>query len=327
MSGHNAVAGNFWTGRRVLVTGGSGFIGFALARHLLKQGANVSILDIKPLPSYATASERLAFSFVRGSVTSETTVRLLIKRKQIQTAFHLAAEAIVDRALQAPAQALDVNVRGTWVMLESHRVCPSIEEIVIASSDHVYGSHEKPPYTEGSPLVGESPYDVSKSCADLIAQMYAKTCAVPVAIARCGNVYGPGDLNWSRLIPDALRSHARGTPLRLRSSGHLSRDYVYIDDVVDAYSVLAQNVRAKKLSGEAFNFGTGKPLSALDVLKRLGTALGERVRFTIANTARHEIRALFLDSSKARRALSWRPTLSRNEGLKRTCAWYADFLK
>ena len=321
------MANNFWKGRRVLVTGGSGFIGFALARHLLTKAANVSILDIKPLPSYATAAERSAFSFVRGSVTSQETVRSLIKRRRIKTIFHLAAEAIVDRALEAPAQTLDANVRGTWVILESHRACPSIEEIIVASSDHVYGSHTKPPYTERSPLVGESPYDVSKSCADLIAQMYAKTCGVPVAIARCGNVYGPGDLNWSRLIPDALRSHARGTPLRLRSSGHLSRDYVYIDDIIDAYSALAQNVHAKKLSGEAFNFGTGKPLAALDVLGRLGTVLGERVQFSIANTARHEIRALFLDSSKARRALSWRPKLARDEGFRRTCAWYGDFLK
>ncbi len=316
---------DFWAGRRVLVTGGAGFIGYALARKLLASGAKVSILDIRPLPPYATKEEKKKFHFVRGSVTSEKTVGAILKSKKIQTVFHLAAEAIVDRALHDPENALDSNIRGTWVLLESVRQSRGVEDIVIASSDHVYGTDAKPPFHESSPLGGSSPYDISKSCTDLIAKMYAKTFGLPIVIARCGNVFGPGDMNWTRLIPDALRSLSSGKPLQLRSNGKFSRDYVYIDDVVDAYIALARNLRKKNLHGEAFNFAFGKPLSVKAVLRHIKEGAGRSVPFTIANTARHEIKSLHLDSTKAKRILSWAPSVSREEGFRRTIAWYADF--
>jgi CDP-glucose 4,6-dehydratase len=231
----------FWKGRRVLVTGGAGFIGYALATKLAEDGARVCVLDIKSsLPAHAVTARdmRKKITFVRGSVTSKKTVVSVLKRYKIQTIFDLAAEAIVDRAHADPSTALETNIKGTWVLFEAARAL-GVSEIVKASSDKAYGSHDKLPYKEDAALKGVHPYDCSKSCADLIAQMYAHTFAMPVVIARCGNVYGPGDTNWSRLIPDAFRSAASGATLEIRSDGTFKRDYVYVWDAVNAYMTLA----------------------------------------------------------------------------------------
>ena len=326
---HTASRGNrFWNERRVLVTGGAGFIGYALAVHLRNRGAEVAVLDIKKaLPSYATPADKHTLLYVRGSVTSRQTVALLLKRRRIQTIFHLAAEAIVGRALRDPRAALDTNIRGTWVLLECARTHPNVAEVVVASSDKAYGSHARLPYREDAELTGLSPYDCSKSCTDLIAQMYAGTYGLPIAVARCGNVYGGGDLNWSRLIPDAFRSLESGKELQIRSDGTHTRDYVYVDDIIDAYRILAQNIRQKKLSGEAFNFGTNEPLSVRDVLDMIAHATGRSVPHVIANTTSHEILSQYLDSQKARRVLGWRPNVQRAVGFKKTANWYADFFK
>lgn len=314
---------SFWKNRRVLVTGGSGFIGYALARTLLQKGARVTILDIRRLPAYSTAAEKKKFHFVRGSVVSAKLVRSVLKKDRIQTVFHLAAEAIVGRAHADPAAALETNVLGTWVVMESARALP-VQEIVIASSDKAYGSHKKLPYKESAPLTGKNPYDVSKSAADLIATMYGKTYDLPVAIARCGNVYGPGDLNWSRLIPDAFRSAHSGRALEIRSDGTYKRDYVYVGDVVNAYMTLAARVAKNKLHGEAFNFGNDKPLRVSDVLKEL-SRVAPKFKFHIRNTARHEIRHQYLDSSKARRVLGWRARTNIRDGMREAAAWYGKY--
>jgi len=325
---HTVSDGNrFWNNRRVLVTGGAGFIGYALAVRLRDRGARVSVLDIKnALPSYATPFDTRTLWYVRGSVTSRKTVTALLKRRRIQSIFHLAAEVIVGQALRNPAVALDANIRGTWVLLECVRAYPNVTEVVVASSDKAYGSHARLPYREDTALAGLHPYDCSKSCTDLIAQMYAKIYKLPIAVARCGNVYGGGDLNWSRLIPSAFRSLEIGTSLQMRSDGTHIRDYVYVDDIVDAYCVLAQQIRRKRLSGEAFNFGTNDPLSVRDVLQMIGRVAGTAVPFRMLNTARHEIHAQYLDSRKARRVLGWRPKTPRTHGLKKTAQWYANFL-
>lgn len=315
----------FWKERSVLVTGGAGFIGFALVRHLISLGAKVTVLDIKKqVPEYATPTEKRAVSYERSSVTNGRVVRDILKRRKIRTVFHLAAEAIVGRANTHPVRALEANVRGTWVLLESARRVP-VEEIIVASSDKAYGTHDRLPYTEGAALAGEHPYDVSKSCTDLIALMYAKTFKLPVAVARCGNVYGPGDLNWSRLIPDSFRSLATGKKILIRSDGSHVRDYIFVDDIVEAYCVLAESVRSGELVGEAFNFGTNKPIPVRKVLEAIGKAAGKPVPHTILNTAKHEIHAQYLDSSKAHKLLRWVPRVSRAEGFKRTATWYARF--
>ena len=315
---------NFWRNRRVLVTGGAGFIGYALAERLAELKAKVTVLDIKPnLPAHGKLRAKIAF--VRGSVASKRTLKGVFGRNKFKTVFHLAAEAIVGRSNKDPEQAFETNARGTWLLLDAARSQKGIEEIVIASSDKAYGSHEKLPYREDAALRGLNPYDCSKSCTDLIAQMYAHSFAMPIAIVRCGNVYGPGDTNWSRLIPDAFRSIVKGKTLDIRSDGKFLRDYVYIDDAVDAYIVLAEKVRSKILSGEAFNFGNNDPLQVMDVLAHIRKA-DPRLEYRILNTAKNEIREQYLDSSKARGILGWRSRVSYATGFKETAEWYADFL-
>ena len=317
----------FWSGRRVLVTGGAGFIGYALATRLAEAGAKVYVLDIKPaLPPFALGGtdRRKNITYVRGSVTSETVMDKVIRQKRIQTVFHLAAEAIVSRAHTEPVRALEVNARGTWVLLESARRAKGVKEIVVASSDKAYGSHDKLPYRESAALQGLNPYDCSKSCTDLVAQMYAHAFHMPIAVLRCGNVYGPGDTNWSRLIPDALRSAAQGRVLSIRSDGTFKRDYIYIDDIVDAYVILAEKIVKKNLDGEAFNIGNNKPLRVTDVLKEL-SRVAPKLRFKIRNTARNEIKDQYLDSSKARKVLGWRSRTTLRDGFRKTAAWYAGY--
>ena len=317
-----------WRGRSVLVTGGAGFIGYALATKLAQDGARVYVLDIKPgLPEFSLGKEdvRNKITYIRGSVTSKKTLDSILKQKEIQTIFHLAAEAIVGRALKNPERALEANIKGTWMLLESARTASSIHEIVVASSDKAYGSHARLPYKEDTALQGLNPYDCSKSCTDLVAQMYARTYGMPIAVARCGNVYGPGDTNWSRLIPDALRSTSRGRVLDIRSDGTFKRDYIYVDDVVDAYMTLAEHVERDSLSGEAFNFGNNKPLKVSDILKELSRST-PHLEFQILNTAQNEIQDQYLDSRKAGRVLRWKSKVLVRDGLQRTVAWYSSFL-
>lgn len=318
---------SFWKGRRVLVTGGAGFIGYALATKLVEDGARVYVLDIKPgLPKFSLGERKVRpnIVYIRGSVTSKKTLDDILKQKGIQTIFHLAAEAIVGRANKNPERTLRTNILGTWVLLESARGNRGIREIVVASSDKAYGAHEKLPYKETAALQGLNPYDCSKSGTDLVAQMYARTYSMPISIARCGNVYGPGDTNWSRLIPDAFRSIAKGRTLDIRSDGTFRRDYIHIDDIVEAYIVLAERTAKKGIAGEAFNFGNNKPLRVSDVLKEL-SRIAFSLRYRILNIARNEIRDQYLDASKARRVLGWRARVGMREGYKSTAAWYAQY--
>jgi len=318
---------SFWRHRPVLVTGGAGFIGYALATKLAAIGARVFVLDIKSsLPPFAVAKKdmRKKITYIRGSVTSKKTVTRILRLKRIQTIFHLAAESIVHRAHKDPQVALETNIKGTWVLLESAREV-GVSEILVASSDKAYGSHDKLPYQEHAALQGLHPYDCSKSCADLIAQMYAHAFEVPVGVVRSGNVYGPGDTNWSRLISDAFRSIARGATLNIRSDGTYKRDYVYVDDAVDAYMTLATRLVKDQLHGEAFNFGNNRPLRVTDVLKEI-IRVAPKLKYKILNTAHSEIKHQYLDSTKARRLLSWRAHTTIREGLQKTGAWYAEYL-
>lgn len=310
----------------MLVTGGSGFIGYAIVRSLLQKGARVSVIDIAQLPVYATKAERRSIRFTKGTVTSSPTLAAIIKKEKVRTIFHLAAEAIVGEAYADPQKAFDTNVRGTWTILELVRARFPDTDVIVASSDKAYGSHAKLPYKEDAPLFGVNPYDASKSAADLVAHSYARTYGLHLSIARCGNVFGPGDLNWSRLIPDGLRCLFKGKTLRLRSNGAYARDYVYIDDIVEAYLALGENTRRKKMHGDAFNFGTNTPMTVRDVLTAIEKAGGEKLKFSVADTARHEIQKQYLDSSKAKERLHWSAKISRAEGMRRTAQWYRDFV-
>jgi len=315
----------FWKNRSVLVTGGAGFIGYALATALVRKGARVFVLDVKPsLPSFTFGAydARKKISYVRGSITSKKTVDKILKGRKIKTVFHLAAEAIVSKANKNPLRALEANARGTWVLLESARHTGSVREIVVASSDKAYGAHDKLPYREEAALQGLNPYDCSKSCADLIAQMYAHAFWMPITVARCGNVYGPGDTHWTRLIPDSFRCSAKGRVLDIRSDGSYRRDWIYIDDIVDAYLVLAR--KTQQHAGEAFNIGNNKPLTVLQILSHVKRTMPD-LRYQILNTARNEIRNQYLDSRKAIRLLKWRPRTSLASGVQNTAAWYAQY--
>lgn len=323
----------FWRGRTVLVTGGAGFIGSWLSLELLSCGARVVILDIKKqLPILGGARDAVLKKavFVRGDVRDGKLLRALLTRYSFHTVFHLAAEAIVGDVLLSPAKGLDTNIRGTIEVLEAARTAPQKKrvQVIVASSDKAYGSHKKLPYKEDFGLLGSGhPYDCSKGCADSIARMYAHVYAVPISVLRCGNVYGGGDMNFSRLIPDAIRSFRKERQIELRSDGSYKRDFIYVKDIVNAYLSVAEIFAKKDIIGEAFNFGNDKPFSVLEVINAL-TGLMKKRHLTpvILGTARNEIRDQYLDSRKARRILGWRPSYTLLKGLGETIPWYEEYL-
>lgn len=318
---------SFWKNRKVLVTGGSGFVGFHLASTLTDSGAKVSVLDIKNLPKFSIGKGlKNKIKFIRGSISSEALVNKIFKKEKFDTVFHLAAEAIVSRALNRPAKALDTNVRGTWLILEASRL-NNVKEIVVASSDKAYGIHQTLPYKEDYPLWGKYPYECSKSCTDLISQMYSETFSLPVVVARCGNIYGEGDMNGTRLIPDFLRTIHQQKTFIVRSNGKFLRDFIHVDDIVRAYMLLAENLLKKKLAGHAFNFAHNKPLSVLDVLNLFRKKAGSEIRINVADTAKFEIRDQYLDWTKAKKILNWKPQVNHERGFINVAAWYNDFFK
>jgi CDP-glucose 4,6-dehydratase len=202
-----------------------------------------------------------------------------------------------------------------------------VQQVVLASSDKAYGDQPKLPYTEDMPLQGLHPYDASKSCADLIAQTYAKVYGVPVAITRCGNFYGGGDLNWNRIVPGTIRSVLRGQRPVIRSDGKYIRDYIYAEDAVAAYLFLAEELaRSPKLKGEAFNFSNESQISVTDLVAKILAQMGSKLKPVVKNEASNEIRHQYLSAAKAKRVLGWKPRFNLDSGLKRTIAWYREAL-
>jgi CDP-glucose 4,6-dehydratase len=245
---------------------------------------------------------------------------------EIDTVFHLAAQTIVGVANRNPVSTLDTNIRGTWALLEAARRSPLTKAVIIASSDKAYGDHEELPYDEDAALQGEHPYDVSKSCADLIAKMYAVTFGVPVAVTRCGNFYGGGDLNWNRLIPGTIRSALKNERPVIRSDGTLIRDYFYVEDGAAAYMQLAQALHARpELRGEAFNFSNELQVDVLTIAQKILDRMKSPLEPDVRAEARNEIQHQWLSAAKARRMLGWAPQFTLDEGLERTIAWYRDF--
>lgn len=319
---------SFWQDRSTFVTGATGLLGGWLVHRLLELGADIVCLvrDWVPQSELIHAQLLEQVKVVRGDVCDRALLERILGEYEIDTVFHLAAQTIVGIASRNPRSTFETNIRGTWTLLEACRRSPRIRGIVTASSDKAYGDQEQLPYDEGAPLQGRYPYDVSKSCADLLGQSYAITYKLPVVITRCGNFYGGGDLNWNRVVPGTIRSVLRGQQPVIRSDGQYVRDYFYIEDAAEAYILLAEKVSQNQdLGGEAFNFSNETPLSVLELVERILKLMGSNLKPVIRNEATNEIRRQYLSAEKARNLLGWQPIFTLDEGLKRTISWYREF--
>lgn len=320
---------SFWHERPVLITGCSGLLGSWLTQTLVEAGADVVGLIRDAVPrSYLVRSGMISrIRVVHGSITDYATMERALNEYEIETVFHLAAQTIVGIANRAPLSTFEANIKGTWVTLEAARRSPTVKRVLVASSDKAYGAQPILPYTEAMPLHGQHPYDVSKSAADLIAQTYAHTYGLPVAVTRCANLYGGGDLNWNRLIPGTMRSAIQGDQPLIRSDGTFLRDYLYVRDAVRAYMLLAEALDNPELHGHAFNCGTDAPMSVLD-MTRLIISLSPYPELTplILDEVKNEIKDQYLDSAKAKKLIGWEPIWSREAALRETLAWYASYL-
>jgi CDP-glucose 4,6-dehydratase len=265
-------------------------------------------------------------SVVRGDVRNQQTIERALGEYEIATVLHLAAQPLVGVANRNPVSTLDTNIRGTWALLEACRRSPAVQQIVTASSDKAYGDQEVLPYTENAPVMGRHPYDASKSCADLLAQMYAKSYDLPVCVTRCGNFYGGGDLNWSRIVPGTIRSVIRGERPVIRSDGRLIRDYLYVEDGARAYMLLAEQMAARPaLRGEVFNFSYEHPMTVLELVARILDATGSDLAPDVRNEASNEIKDQHLDAAKARMMLGWSRAFTLEASLRSTVDWYTRY--
>ena len=319
----------FWRDRLVFVTGATGLLGGWLVRELAEQGADVVCLVRDWVPQSEFVGARLIdrVKVVRGDVRDQPLLERAIGEYEINTVIHLAAQTIVGIANRNPISTFDTNVAGTWALLEACRRSPTVRQIVVASSDKAYGDHDVLPYSEDAPLRGRHPYDVSKSCADLISQSYSATYDLPVAITRCGNFYGGGDLNWNRIVPGTIRSVLRGERPVIRSDGMYVRDYFYAEDGALANMLLAEKLSHNAdLRGHAFNFSNEIQVSVIDVVQRILALMGSDLQPEIRGEATHEIRHQYLSASKATSLLQWEPRYTLDEGLRKTIAWYREFL-
>lgn len=319
----------FWKNKRVFVTGFEGFLGSNLTKTLLFYGAEIIGLDIRVnrKRTIFSPSDYEKIKVIKGSVTNYKLLTEIINKNKIQIVFHLAAQAIVEKAYGAPRKMFKSNILGTWNLLEACRLAGNLEAIIVASSDKAYGFHDKLPYKEDYSLKGNHPYDVSKSCADLLSNTYFHTYGLPVSVTRCGNIYGPGDFNFSRLIPDAMRCIFHNKMLKIRSDGKFIRDYIYIDDIVSGYIRIAELFKGRNLIGEAFNLSSEKFLTVMDVLNEIngGIPCVNKLKYKIMNTAEYEIKKQYLSSKKARTVLGWKARYSIQEGIKKTFDWYEKY--
>ena len=321
---------NFWKDQRVFVTGASGMVGSWLVKELLKQEAYVVALirDSDPQSELFRSRDIEKLSVVTGALEDYSTLERGINEYETEIVFHLAAQPIVTVAHRSPLPTFEANIRGTYNLLEAcRRLQGIVKRVVIASSDKAYGTHDILPYTEDMPLHGIYPYEVSKSCTDLISQCYFHTYGLPVAIARCGNIFGGGDLNWSRLVPGTIRSFlAKERPI-IRSDGSYIRDYLYVRDVAQAYMAMAEKLDDSKVQGQAFNFSSDAKLSVLELVSEIQKIMGcEKLNPDIKNIAQGEIRSQYLDASKAKNILGWKSKFSLQNGLSETITWYKNYL-
>jgi CDP-glucose 4,6-dehydratase len=319
----------FWIDRPTLVTGATGLVGGSLVRKLTERKAEIVCLirDWVPQSELVISGLIEKVKVVRGDVCDQSLLERLMGEYEIDTVIHLAAQTIVGIANRNPVSTFQTNISGTWALLEACRRSPTVRQIIIASSDKAYGNHARLPYTEDAPLQGQHPYDVSKSCSDLIAQTYAKTYGLPVAITRCGNFYGGGDLNWNRIVPGTIRAILRDQRPVIRSDGKFVRDYFHADDGAIANITLAENLADNsELRGEAFNFSNEQQLTVIELVKQILALMKSNLEPEIRNEATNEIRHQYLSAEKARRLLGWQPLFTLKEGLEQTIPWYREFL-
>jgi CDP-glucose 4,6-dehydratase len=321
---------SYWTGRRALVTGATGMLGSWLVKQLLNEGASVValVLDADPQSELVRSGDLQRVNVVNGALEDLSAVDRAVNLHDVDTVFHLGAQTVVPVAHRSPLGTFESNIRGTYHLLEvCRRSNSAVRRIVIASSDKAYGAQTELPYHEGMPLNGRHPYDVSKSCADLIAQAYHHTYGLPVAIARCGNIYGGGDLNWSRIVPGTIRATLRSESPVIRSNGKFLRDYVYVEDVVRAYLDLAAALDDEQVVGQAFNFSNETPTSVLELVAMIQDLMGDRSHPPdIRDAAEGEIEEQHLSSAKARNILGWTPKYEFEAGLVATIGWYRALL-
>jgi CDP-glucose 4,6-dehydratase len=320
---------DIWNSRPVLITGATGLVGGWLTKRLLAAGADVVCLVRDWVPQSEAARSGLLerVKVVRGDVCERQTIERVLGEYEIDTVFHLAAQTIVGTANRNPVSTFESNIAGTWNVLESCRRSPLLKAVVVASSDKAYGSQEKLPYSEESTLTGRHPYDVSKSCADLLAQTYGATYGMPVAITRCGNFFGGGDLNWNRIVPGTIRSILHGERPVIRSNGKFVRDYFYVEDGAAAYMLIGERLLtgSKMLYGRAYNLSNESAVSVIDLVSLILRKMNSRLEPEIKNEASNEIEFQYLNAERAKRELGWRPLFTLEEGLTETISWYRRF--
>lgn len=320
---------SFWRDRRVFVTGASGLVGSATVAKLLELGSDIVILqrDRVPQSELVRSGSLDRVNAVEGDLGDQSLLERVLGEYEVKTVLHLAAQAIVPVANRNPVSTFESNIRGTWNLLEACRRSPLISEIVVASSDKAYGDQPELPYTEDMPLRALHPYDVSKACTDLIAQSYAATFNLPITISRCGNFYGPGDLNWNRIVPGTIRSIIRNERPVIRSDGSFVRDYFYVEDGANAYIMIAEKMSGNENQrGHVFNFSTEEPLTVLEIANKILSLMDSKLELDIRNEASSEILKQHLSAKKAREILGWKPQYSLDDGLLKTIAWYREFL-
>lgn len=311
------------------MTGASGLVGSWLVRALIERGAHVVafVRDHNPQSELFRSDLHRRIEMVQGSLEEFLDLERAINESEIDTVFHLGAQTIVGTALRSPLSTFESNIRGSYNLLEAcHRHRNLVHRIVIASSDKAYGTSAVLPYTENTPLCGKTPYDVSKTCTDLLSFSYFETFRLPLAIARCGNIFGGGDLNWSRIVPGTIRSFLKHEAPIIRSDGTFTRDYIYVEDVVQSYLLLAENLEKPNVQGEAFNFAPSAPLSVLQMVSAIQNLMNmPHLEPRILHGAKKEIRDQYLNCQKARATLGWAPQFSLEDGLRKTIAWYEAY--
>ena len=319
---------NFWINKRVLVTGANGFLGYWITKRLTELDANVVVLIRDMIPNSLTNDlyqNKKILALVNGDLRDRELLVRLMNEYDIRYCFHLAAQAIVGVANKSPISTFESNIMGTWNVLEAARII-GLDGVIVASSDKVYGDQKVLPIKEDQKLLADYPYDVSKVCADYLTGCYFKTYELNVALTRCANLYGGGDFNLSRLIPGTIVSVLKGEDPVIRSDGKMLRDYLYIDDAVFAYLLLAERVSEAGVSGEAFNFGTYYPKTVLEVVERIISVSGvKKLKPIVLNEAKYEIKKQYLDSSKAKKLLGWESNTKFDDGISKTFAWYKNF--
>lgn len=320
---------DFWRDRPVLVTGCTGILGSWLTSALVELGADVIglVRDWVPKSHLVLSHTYERIKTVRGDVTDYALLERILAEYEVETVFHLAAQTIVPIANHNPLSTFETNIKGTWLLLEAAYRAKTVGRLIVASSDKAYGAHEQLPYHEDAPLLACHPYEVSKACAEMLARTYAATYGLPVAITRCANLFGGGDLNWNRIVPGTMRSVIYGERPIIRSDGSPARDYLFVRDAVVGYVRLAELLDEPHLRGEAFNFGMDQPKSVLEMVQTIiAISHHPQLEPIILDEAPNEIQEQYLCSAKARELLGWEPAYTLEESLQETADWYEEFL-